>query len=409
VTDLATETPEVSTVLDAEPLGGASGAGAPTKLPAEEPSLRDTIADAMKGEAKEEKPADAAKPDPKPDDETDKKAPEKGAEKPEGEAKPAEAKEAAKAPERGADGKFQARDKPAESDAPQPDTAKPEAKADEKPGGHIEPPAKFLPDAKETWRNTPRAVQRDVANMAQQYEAEVSRYREAAERYEPIRQFDEIVRQNGRAGVHETLAEVAQLEDLMGKNPLAALNQILLRAGPRKADGSPVSLFEVAQTIVQMGQQGYNQAVSRVPQAQPAQNDNAQTRQLEQRLAEMQAQMLTATVIEPFKRDHPRYDELQDDIALFLQSGRIPDSLSPQERLEAAYDMAVRINPASHVPDAAKPKADPDPGDRAVDDDLSGSKSIKSTPGAVSPDLEPDRGGSIREILRDQMRRTRVS
>jgi hypothetical protein len=408
VTDLAPETSEASTALDPEPLGGPSGGGAPSKLPAEEPSLRDTIAGAMKEESQEEKPGDAAKPDPKPDAETDKKAPEKGAEKQEGESKSPETKDTPKAPERGADGKFQAKEKAAENDGgatAESDTPKPDA---EKPGGHIEPPSKFLPDAKETWRNTPRAVQRDVANMAREHDAELSRYREAAERYEPIRQFDDIVRQHGRAGVHETLTEVAQLEDLMAKNPLAALNQILLRAGPRKADGQPVSLFEMAQFVVGQGAEKYQQIVAQRPQQAPAQNDNGEIAQLKAQIAQMQEQQLAANVIGPFRATHPRYDELRGDIAFFLKSGKIPDSLSASERLEAAYDMAVRINPASHVPDAAKSQTDPDPGDRAVED-LSGSKSIKSAPGAVSPDLEPDRGGSIRDILRDQMRRSKVS
>jgi hypothetical protein len=399
VTDLALDAPEApSTVLDAEPLGGASGGGAP-KIPAEEPSLRDTIASAMKDE-----PADDEKADPPEDKKADEKPKGEEAEKPA--EKDAKAKDAPKAPERGTDGKFAGPKALAEKirDTIEVEEAK-AAEKDEKFGERIEPPSKFLPDAKEKWTNVPRPVQRDVANLMREHETEVTRYKEAAERYEPIRQYDDIVRQNGRAGVHETLAEVAQLEDMMGKNPLAALNQILLRAGPRKADGQPVSLFELAQTVVQMGPQGYQQAVARQAQQQP-QNDNPRIQQLEQQLAAMQTQQLAASVIEPFKAEHPRYEELQDDIALFLQSGKIPKSLSPRDRLEAAYDMAVRINPASHAP--AQAKADPDPGDRAVDD-LSGSKSIKSAPGAVSPDLEPDRGGSTRDIIRDVMRRTKVS
>src|SRR3546814_16478641 len=63
----------------------------------------------------------------------------------------------------------------------------------------------------------------------------------------------------------------------------------------------------------------------------------------------MQEQQLAATIIDPFKRDHPRYAELEQDIAFFLQSGKIPTSLSPSDRLAAAYDMAERINPPSHA------------------------------------------------------------
>jgi hypothetical protein len=113
-------------------------------------------------------------------------------------------------------------------------------------------------------------------------------------------------------------------------------------------------------------------------------------------------------VIEPFRAANPRYDELQDDIALFLQSGRIPASLSPSDRLAAAYDMAVRINPASHGDSADASQTDPEPARRA-DDTFSAGKSIKSAPGAVSTDMEPDRRGSIRDLLEDEVRRTKRS
>lgn len=397
---MSLEAPE-STVLEAEPLGGPSGGGAPRTLPAE--TLRDAVAAEMNADGE----AQAEKPDDKP--EADK--PEKGAEKPDADAKPAEAKDDKKPADRAPDGKFAA--KQADGDDAKPDVdAEPAAKGEdaaEKPkaNGHIEPPAKFLPDAKETWRNTPRPVQRDIDNLVRQHETELTRHREASERYEPLRQFDEHVRQNGRAGLHETLAEVAQLEDQMGKNPVAAINQILMRVGPRKPDGQPVSLFELASAVVKMGPQGYQQAVTQqAPQQQQRQPD-PEVQQLKQQLSQMQEQQTTATIIEPFKREHPRYDELKADIALFLQSGKIPTSLSPHDRLAAAYDMAVRINPTSHA-EAPAADADPEPGGRAAPD-LSGSKSIKSAPGAVSAEMEPERGGSISDLLRDEMKRAKRS
>ena len=400
MTDLANAEP-ASTVIEADTAPDASGGGAPRTLtepdakPSKEPSLRDTIAAAVKdSDAKE--PADK-------DADADKGEKAKESEKPEGEKTPKDAPKEVETnkKERGPDGKFAAKDA---KDAAEPEAgnAKPDAKPEPADKGrHIEPPAKFLPDAKETWRNTPRAVQRDVENMAREHEAEVTRYREAAERYEPIRQFDEAARQSGRAGAHESLREVAELEDMMAKNPLAAINQILLRAGPRKPDGSPVSLREFAGVVARMDEAAYGRAVQPAQQQTP-QNDNPRIQELESRLAQMQQQQVAMTVIEPFKRDHPRYDELQGHIAAFLKSDMIPASLSPHDRLAAAYDMAVRVNPASHAEPQAQ--ADPDPGDRAVED-LSGSKSIKSAPGTVSPDMEPERDGSIRDTLRTEFRR----
>jgi hypothetical protein len=69
--------------------------------------------------------------------------------------------------------------------------------------------------------------------------------------------------------------------------------------------------------------------------------------------------------------------------------------------------MAARINPASHASNAAD-ETDLEPARRA-EPDFSGSKSIKSAPGAVSTDMEPERGGSIRELLESELKRTKRS
>jgi hypothetical protein len=377
MTDLAIAEPEAlpSTVLDTDTATAPSGAGAPRSLADEGPTLRDTVAAEVKADAE-------AKPD-TPDDE---EKPDKAAEKPKAEAKVPEAKETLKAPERGPDGKFAG--KQAEGE-PKPDT---EAEVKEpKPTGHIEPPKSFLPDAKETWRNTPRAVQRDVENAFREHETQLAQAKEASERYEALRPFDEAARQTGRAGAHESLA---------------GLNQILMQAGPRKGDGQPISLFELAQAIVNSGQDGYQRMLSQQPQTPQQQRDDPRISQLEQRIAQMQEQQLAASVIEPFKAANPRYAELEDDIAFFLESGKIPNSLSPSDRLAAAYDMAARINPASH--DSPATETDLEPARRA-DEPFSAGKSIKSAPGAVNPDMEPDRGGSIRDLLADELRRKQRS
>src|SRR3546814_19579152 len=96
---------------------------------------------------------------------------------------------------------------------------------------------------------------------------------------------------------------------------------------------------------------------------------------------------LPISIIDPFKRDHPRYAELEQDIAFFLQSGKIPTSLSPSDRLAAAYDMAERINPPSHAEHRAADIDGLEP-DRRADTAFRGSKSIKSAPGSVSEDTE---------------------
>lgn len=374
----------LSTTIDTDAAPSASGGGqVPLADIGESDNLRGDLEAVFKEDAKPEKAEPAkelvAKPEAKEPVEDKPKAPE-GEEKPEGD-------------EDGEEG-----DKPTEK--------RPEAKELVEKSRYPEPPAKFLPDAKENWRNVPRTVQRDIATMAAEHEREVNQYRQNNERYESVRQYDELARSNGRE-LKDSLARVHEIENVMQANPIAGLNRILMEIGPRKADGQAVSLYEVAEHIVRQGPDGYQQMMSQQPQQQQASREDPRISQLEQRLASMQEEQLANQVIQPFMAEHPRYAELEQDIAFFLQSGRIPDSLSAPERLEAAYYMADRINPASHV-SASDQQERPEPDlDRRADPSFSGSKSIKSAPGSVTQEVENEAPGgeSIRDTLRKEMRR----
>ena len=388
-----------STVLEPEAPTHAVGGGAP-KIDAE-PSLRDIIANEVKEEGKAPKDAEPAPQEDKakePEAKPDKDA--KPAEKQE--QKPEEKAEKARSP----DGKFA---KPEAEPAEEP---KPEAKADEAKheGRRIDPPARFLPDAKEKWTNVPRPVQRDIEVAFREHEAEVTRYREAAERYEGIHQLDQLAEQSGTT-LKAALSNYVSMEQALRTDPVTGFKALLSNMGiqPQEAVSHILGAFNISpQALAQHIANDPSLYVSRPaaqPQAPAQRQPDPEVIQLKQQLAAMQEQQLVASVIEPFKQSHPRYAELEPDIAFFLDSGRISQNLSPHERLEVAYDMAARMNPASHVEDRASPSQDgPDPARRA-DNDFSGSKSIKSAPGSVSPDMEPERGGSIRDLLQDELKR----
>lgn len=406
MTDLASTPADsggsVSTTLEPNAPAQTSGGGAVTP-PAEdapkEPSLRDTIADEMKKDAapKEDAKADDAKPADGSDKGEDGKGKGEKADKGKDDAKPAKE---AKADADAEDVKAAKVDDKTETKT---DDAKGD-KSDDKPG-HYQPPKSFLADSREKWTNVPRAVQRDIDNVVRQHEAEVTELKQATERYESLREFDDLARSNGR-DLRESLSKMSQIEDLMQANPYAGLNAILQEIGPKKPDGTPVSLFEVAQFISQQGPQKWQQIVGARPQAQnDQQRVDPQVEALQREIAQMKTQQTAQSVIEPFKRDHPRYDELKSDIAMFLKSGRIPASLSPSDRLAAAYDMAERINPPSNVEEPA-PKTSPDADGRA-EPSSAARKSISSAPGSVSTDYAPERGGSRADILREEMRRHR--
>src|SRR3546814_11464287 len=92
----------------------------------------------------------------------------------------------------------------------------------------------------------------DVCSSDLEHETATQQHREALERYESVRDFDELARQNGR-DLRQSRMQVNELENLLKSNPIAGLNKVLLQAGPRKADGQPFSLMDVMQFIVQKG------------------------------------------------------------------------------------------------------------------------------------------------------------
>lgn len=408
MTDLGTlESPKAappSTVLDAPVNNSPSGAGAPKLAPDgeadkfEPKSAADTLREVFK-ESKEPE-QDEATADTEDDDKAAKEVKEE--KKPAKPAKEAEKDVEGDETEQGEEGEAEADgDKPAKQRVKDGKFAPREPKED-RGDPRDDAPKSFLPDAKEKWANVPNTVKRDINKLIADHDSTVGQYKQATERYERIRDFDELAQSHGR-DLRDSLMRVHQIENELQANPIAGLNRVLMEAGPRKADGQPVSLFELAQFIVSKGQQGYQQMVAQQPQQQQAQQPNHEVAQLKQQLAQMQQQQIEASVIAPFRESHPRYDELQDDIAFFLKSGKIDKGYSPAERLEIAYDMAVRINPTSRIEEKAEAE------EGRVAESFAGSKSIKSAPGAVSSKMELERGGSIRDILEQERKRLRRS
>lgn len=107
-----------------------------------------------------------------------------------------------------------------------------------------------------------------------------------------------------------------------------------------------------------------------------------------------QTQQKTATLseIEAFAAQNPRFEELSEDIAFFLESKRAKD-------LAEAYSLAERLNTGpsaarAHEPSAAQPKANVAQTDK-------GQKSITGAPSSGSDPVTSQRpSSSIREALK---------
>lgn len=335
MTELNTE--PLSTVIDNDaPAPGAAEYRPEPLAPepaAEKPmSLDDAIKQAVtETKEKADEPAPKAKDDPKVKEAKPEPKPEKAA------------------PERGENGKFAPKAKEPEESPALPQDGD-DAEVEQERGTNrpsevrdtARAPAHFLPRAKEAWPSTNEDVRAEVHRMVENYEKGLNEYRESHEFRKELKQYEDMAKAEGTT-VKEALGNFARIQSLLRSNPTEGIQRVLASIN--------VTPQQYAQHILGQAQQQRDN-----PQA-AQQNQLGQTvQQLQQQIADMQKQaqqrdeesrlqQVAQQFIEPFKAEHPRYDELEADIALFLNSGKIPSTLSKQDRLDAAYDMAVRINP----------------------------------------------------------------
>lgn len=269
---------------------------------------------------------------------------------------------------------------------------------------YSEPPARFLPEARTKWANVPNEVKTEFHRVSQELEGEITKYKQSSERYEQLRQYDETARTNGR-DLTESLAKVAEVEKAIARNPIAGLDAVLREIGPRKADGSPLTLLEVAQHIVQ-NPQAYHSATSQVSQtvqSQPqAQQRNPEIEALRSEINSMKQQAILPE-IERFYDAHsitPGSD-IENALASVLESGVIEkiygNGLSLTQRLSEAYRMAGGLPPSRSEPEVAAAPAPVVPQGRPVDPD--GAKSIRGAPSAGQTGETKPRFKSNREAL----------
>lgn len=379
----------LSTTLDAEVTPKASGAGK-VDIPVDDvkpepPAKPESVRDSLEAELKKEKEEEPA---PEKEDKGVKEEPEA---KEKEEVKPAKAEKSV-TPEK-------------EDDASERDD-EPKAERKSEVRERPEPPARFLPKAKELWRSTPNEVQSEVSRLVKEHEEEVQQYKESHQFREELRPFEELGKQHG-VSIKQALENYVDIERRFYEQPEEGFRKLLsnLSMQPQQAISHILKAFNVTPqalaTHMAQNPQAYV-APDRPVVQQPQQRVDPEVNQLKQQLTEMQVQLAHQQYVEPFIQNHPRYYELEQDIAFFLQSGKIPANLSPAEKLAAAYDMAERINPSSNIEPKVEKRASPE---SRVDDDFNGTKSIKSSPGNVLEVKEPEKKMSMRELLEDELKR----
>lgn len=303
----------------------------PAKKPEAEqkPTRRETARDALDRAEKKVEAEAKAKPEPK----AEKAEPVKAeAEKP-----------AEKDPvPRGEHGHF------AKKDGEEPAKVAEPVKAEAKPTAFKDAPARFSADAKTAWEQAPEPVRAEIHRAVKELEGGIEKHRQSAQQWEELKDFHELATKNGTT-VKATLANYVGLIGQLRQQPLAALERIVNGSGLKRADGSPVTLRDIAGHIL-------NQKPDEVASRQDGviASLNQKIAQLEQKLGgvtqniERQQTDAQRREVEAFAAQNPRFDELASDIEFLVSSGRA-------KTLSEAYELAERLNPAAAKASPSEP------------------------------------------------------
>lgn len=266
----------------------------------------------------------------------------------------------------------QANENPDGDTAPQ----KQETEADKK---YRTPPQRFMPKAQEVWINTPNAVKAEVARMEREFEDERRSMMEVRQTFEKLAPYEAMAKQGGTT-LDAALEKYIGIETMLRENPVQGVANILqnLNLTPQ----------QYAQIVMENSPRYQALMMQQRPQPQATPQPDPHVTALERQLAQERAARVSAEVIGPFAAGRPRFEELQNDIAFFLNSGKIPASMSPAERLEAAYDMAERLNPRS----ASSAQISPTASVAQSANPRAGTASVKGSPSSGISNVPARRG-----------------
>ncbi len=243
------------------------------------------------------------------------------------------AEDAEETDDRGRDDPIEAEEEPADE--------KPEEEQEEQKTGFDEAPDRFNKLAKDAWKDVPVPVRAEIDRAISEMTAGIEKYKEPAERWNELAEFDEICRQNN-TDLKTAFQRFNQAEQMLVENPMKGLDFLVQRTMGK-------SLNELAEQIV------YEE-----PTAQTSQYET-KISELQNQIAQQQAEMQritgalqeqeasrTQAQIDAFAAEHPRFEELRVIMGRQIQSGQA-------KTLEEAYEIAERINPAPRAQETGNP------------------------------------------------------
>ena len=214
--------------------------------------------------------------------------------------------------------------------------------------------------------------------------------REAAEAFEPIRQYADMAKQSG-TDLATALQRYTGMEQELRRNPIAGLQAVVANLGIKNPQtGMPVTLRDIAAHVLgqkpdqvasqhEASNQQLRQQVAQLQQQISGVTQHVQSQQQEARVASV------ASEWDGFKASNPRATELEPYMAEFLQKYPAPANMPVRERLADAYAFAAAKFPSptgAHTADQLAPlaqtQAQPKPINPAGQKSVSGAPSGKA-------------------------------
>ena len=277
-------------------------------------------------------------------------------------------------PEAKPDEKAKPEAKPAEAKA----EPKPEPKDAAKEGDAGSPPSRFSADAKAEWEKAPQSVRAETARMQRELEKGLA---EKDKVLKPLEPFVKMAKDHGTT-IDKALASYVNMEQLLRSNPAQGLRALAQNMGMHPQ--------QMAQLLTGGQQQGQQAQSSESQTIRALQQEIQQLRngmgQVQQTFRQQQETAVLSQV-EQFAAEHPRFDELAEEIAQMLKTGYASD-------LSDAYEKAERLRPPPPAP-----QPEPTPVAAAQ------TRAPRSLTGAPSPGSDPTTNRTPSKTPRDALKR----
>ncbi len=352
------------------------------------PSAREAIANARKKLDEQEKadPAKSVRSDPKADQKNDKSVDRQPAKT---DAKPDTSQQ--KTETTGENGQQQQKTAPADQQQPQTQKSRYEA------------PKRFSSDIAATadWEKVPESVQAAVHRVQREMEEGITKYKSSHDRYETVREFDEIARSNGYE-LKDSLKKVVDIEQAFARNPVGGFQHICNHFGINMRALAAHITGQKAEDV-QVQQEGTINELRRELADLKQQITGVSTGFQQQQTAS------TSKEVEAFASQpgNERFYDLMDDIAFFLKSDKIDSNMPPLERLKAAYQLSDRLNPdpnakpaSAQASDATAASASDAEKEALAAQTRKGEKSITGAPSAGSDPARREPSSSVKDSLK---------